>query len=164
MKIRTLVTVLTLLVACAVLLAQDEAKPAAEKAKDPVWLTSLDKAMDESEKTGKPILSNFTGSDWCGWCIRLKKEVFNTPEFKAWARGKVVLLEVDFPRNKPQSAETKKKNRALATKYDVQGFPTIVFTDAAGKELGRSGYMRGGPKVWTAHANKILAAPKKRRR
>ena len=160
MTIRTLVIVLTLLVACSVLFAQDEAKPAVEKAKDPVWLTSLTKAKAESKKTGKPILLNFTGSDWCGWCIRLKKEVFNTPEFKVWAREKVVLLELDFPRNKPQSAETKKENRALATKYDVKGFPTIVFTDAAGKELGRSGYMRGGPKAWTAYADKILAAAK----
>ena len=61
-------------------------------AQDGKWLDSFDEAIKESKKTGKPILANFTGSDWCGWCIRLDKEVFSKSEFKEWADKNVVLL------------------------------------------------------------------------
>lgn len=122
------------------------------------WLDKLDAAQKESKSTGKPILVDFTGSDWCIWCKRLKAEVFDTAEFKSWASNRVVLLEVDFPRA-PQPDQVKKANAALMKQYAVRGFPTIVFTDAAGKELGRSGYMRGGPGNWIAAADKMLPAP-----
>lgn len=121
------------------------------------WLTSWDEAVKQSKKTGKPILMDFTGSDWCGWCIKLKKEVFDTPEFAAWASKKVVLLEVDFPNQKPQSAQVKKQNEQLQAKYQIEGYPTILFVDASGKELGRYGYDSGGPKNWTSNADKMLS-------
>lgn len=121
------------------------------------WLTSWDEAVKESKKTGKPIMMDFTGSDWCGWCMKLKGEVFDTPEFQAWAKKKVVLLEVDFPQAKPQSAALKKQNEELQSKYQIEGYPTIVFVDASGKVLGQYGYDKGGPKVWTANAEKMLA-------
>jgi protein disulfide-isomerase len=120
------------------------------------WLTSWDEAVKESKKTGKPILMDFTGSDWCGWCIKLKKEVFDQPEFAAWAKKKVVLLEVDFPNNKPQSAAVKKQNEELQTRYQIDGYPTILFVDASGKVLGKYGYDEGGPAKWTANADKML--------
>ncbi|MCA9777431.1 MAG: thioredoxin family protein, partial [Candidatus Eremiobacteraeota bacterium] len=63
-----------------------------------VWLTDWEAAKAQAQRTNKPILINFTGSDWCGWCIRLKKEVFSQEEFKSWAGQKVVLFEADFPR------------------------------------------------------------------
>lgn len=124
------------------------------------WLTDIAKAKAEAAKAGKPILIDFTGSDWCGWCVKLKKEVFDTPEFTAWAKDKVVLLEVDFPQKKEQSAEVKKANRALAESYKIEGYPTIVIADAAGKELGRLGYQKGGPAAWTASADKVIPAKK----
>ncbi|RYG42475.1 thioredoxin family protein [bacterium] len=120
------------------------------------WLTNYDQALKLSKKTGKPILVDFTGSDWCGWCIRLDKEVFSTPEFKAWAKKKVILLSLDFPDAKPQSAALKKQNDSLARKYQVQGYPTILFLDAKGKKIGSYGYDEGGPKVWTKKAEKML--------
>ena len=120
------------------------------------WHTDWDKAQAESKKTGKPVLIDFTGSDWCGWCIKLKEEVFDTAAFKSWAKENVVLLEIDFPRNKDQSDAVKEKNTALARKYQVQGFPTILFTDAKGEELGRYGYDKGGPENWTKKAEKFL--------
>ena len=77
------------------------------------WLLNFDKAAEQSMKTGKPILANFTGSDWCGWCIRLKKEVFITPAFKKWAKENVILLELDYPRRTQQTEEIKKQNKEL---------------------------------------------------
>lgn len=128
---------------------------------DESWLTDYDQAVKKAKEVGKPILVDFTGSDWCGWCIKLKKEVFNTPEFAEWAKEKVVLLELDFPKKKSQSAEEKAKNAKLAKQYKIEGYPTILFLDASGeevRELGRSGYLKGGPKVWTENANQFLSA------
>ena len=76
-----------------------------EKAK---WYIDFEKAAQVSLQTGKPILADFTGSDWCGWCIKLK-EVFNTPKFKDWAEKNVVLLELDYPRRKQQDEKLKNK-------------------------------------------------------
>ncbi len=121
------------------------------------WFTDYDKAAMAARKSGKPILADFTGSDWCAWCIRLKKEVFSTPDFKKWAEKNVILLEVDFPRSNPQSRKIQKQNRALQTKYDVRGYPTVLFLDARGKKLARMGYMRGGGRAWIAAADRHLA-------
>ena len=123
---------------------------------DSGWYTDWDKASAESKKTGKPILIDFTGSDWCGWCIKLKKEVFDTPSFKKWANEKVVLLELDFPRSKPQPEAEKAKNKKLAQKYAIEGFPTIIFSNAKGDVLGRYGYDAGGPDVLTKKAEAFL--------
>lgn len=120
------------------------------------WLTSWDEAAKQSKKTGRPILADFTGSDWCSWCIKLKKEVFNTKEFKAWAKTNVILLELDFPNSKPQPAAIKKQNETLAKKYKIEGYPTILFLKADGTKIGQSGYEPGGPNAWIASAKKIL--------
>jgi thioredoxin-related protein len=125
-------------------------------AADPNWETGWTETSAAAKIAEKPILADFTGSDWCGWCVRLKKEVFDTPEFKAWADKRVVLLEVDFPNGKKLPDELAKENEALMNKYGIQGFPTIVFLDAEGKELGRLGYQKGGPKPWIAAADAIL--------
>jgi protein disulfide-isomerase len=116
------------------------------------WYTSWDEAAKESQRSGKPIMMDFTGSDWCGWCMKLKSEVFDTPYFQQWAADKVVLLEVDFPRNKPLPEAQAAKNEELAAKYQVEGFPTIVFTDHTGEQLGTAGYQEGGPELWTRNA------------
>lgn len=113
------------------------------------WLTSYEKALKASAKQNKPILADFTGSEWCGWCIKLKKEVFDTPEFKKWAAEKVILLELDYPQAKKQSAELKKQNAMLQKKYAIRGFPTILLLDSKGTKVGRGGYLKGGPVLWT---------------
>jgi len=120
------------------------------------WNTSLKQAITASKKTGKPILLNFTGSDWCEWCFKLKEEVFSKPTFKKWAHENVVLLEADFPRQSPQPTALKRQNEALAMHYNIRGFPTILFIDAEGNVLGRSGYMQGGADAWTSHAQQIV--------
>jgi thioredoxin-related protein len=127
----------------------DEAAPAtasttaatsatAPKPAGPKWFTSLSEAQAEARKSSKPILADFTGSDWCPWCIRLRSEVFNTKQFKDWAAKNVVLLELDFPRYKHQDAATKKANAELAAKYKIQGFPTVLFLTVDAKCWARA--------------------------
>jgi protein disulfide-isomerase len=113
------------------------------------WLTDLAKGQEQAKKENKLVLMDFTGSDWCGWCIKFKKDVLDTKEFKDYADKNLVLVEVDFPHNKAQSAELKKANEALGSKYGVDGYPTFVVLDAAGKEVGRQvGYSKGGPSAF----------------
>ena len=115
------------------------------------WLADFAKSRQEAEKGGKLILLDFTGSDWCGWCIKLKKEVFDKKEFIDYAKNNLVLVEVDFPTAKKKlSDEQRKANEELKNKYNAtRGFPTIVVTDSSGKEIWRQvGYMEGGPKEW----------------
>ena len=115
------------------------------------WLTDLPAAQAQAKKEKKLVLMDFTGSDWCGWCIKLNKEVFNTPEFAKYAKDNLVLVELDFPRNKPQTAALKKANEALQAKHGADGFPTIVVLNSDGKEVWKQvGYMPGGPTAWIA--------------
>jgi protein disulfide-isomerase len=126
------------------------------KADGASWGDHYDKAIERAKKEKKLILADFTGSDWCGWCIKLKKEVFDTPEFKQWAGKNVVLLELDYPRAKAQSDEIKAQNAKLQEKFSIEGYPTILFIDGEGNKVGQMGYMPGGPAAWTAEAQKIV--------
>ncbi|HRN98849.1 MAG TPA: thioredoxin family protein [Flavobacterium sp.] len=132
-------------------------------AQDQVWYDNLDKAMEVSNKTKKPMMLFFTGSDWCGWCIRLQKEVFKTPEFTSWAKDNVVLVELDFPRRKQLAPEIRTQNMQLQQTFGVQGYPTVWFAKGTKKDgkvnfeqLGRTGYVAGGPSAWLAGANQML--------
>jgi thioredoxin-related protein len=135
----------------------------AVEAQELVWQTDVNKAMEISKKTKKPLLLFFTGSDWCGWCIRLQKEVLKTSEFATWAKDNVVLVELDFPRRTPQQPEIQRQNAELQQVFAVQGYPTIWFVNANIKEgktnfekLGSTGYVAGGPTAWLQGANQIL--------
>ena len=128
------------------------------------WHTDMSKATDISIKENKPMFLFFTGSDWCGWCIRLQKEVFKTPEFIKWAKDNVVLVELDFPRKNNQTEEIKSQNAQLQQQLQVRGYPTVWFVSAAKTAeaivnltaLGSTGYVAGGPKVWIDGANQII--------
>lgn len=129
-----------------------------------VWHEDLGEAMEIANKTNKPLMMFFTGSDWCGWCIRLQKEVFFKEEFAKWANENVVLLELDYPRKKAQSPELKSQNGKLQRKFSVQGYPTVWFVnpekDSQGvvnfKQIGKTGYVRGGSEAWIANAKSLL--------
>ncbi|TDR20936.1 thioredoxin family protein [Flavobacterium cheniae] len=128
------------------------------------WHTDMSKATDISIKENKPMFLFFTGSDWCGWCIRLQKEVFKTPEFIKWAKDNVVLVELDFPRKNNQTDAVKLQNAQLQQQLQVNGYPTVWFVSATKtaeakinlNALGSSGYVAGGPKVWIDGANQII--------
>ena len=128
------------------------------------WHTDMSKAADISIKENKPMFLFFTGSDWCGWCIRLQKEVFKTPEFIKWAKENVVLVELDFPRKNEQTDAVKMQNAQLQQQLQVRGDPTVWFVSAAKTAeakviltaLGSTGYVAGGPKVWIDGANQII--------
>jgi len=126
-------------------------------AADLAWQTDLPKAQAAAKAQNKLVLLDFTGSDWCGWCIKLKKEVFSTPEFAAYAAKNLVLVEVDFPRKKTLPAEQKKANDALAAQYKIEGFPTIIVLGPDGKKVGELGYQPGGPKAFIAELEKLKA-------
>lgn len=135
----------------------------AVQAQELVWNNNLKNSIEISNKTKKPLLLFFTGSDWCGWCIRLQTEVFKTPEFKKWANDNVVLVELDFPRRTVLAPEITEQNNQLQQFFAVQGYPTVWFVNATlndGKinmdKLGNTGYLAGGPKVWLETANGIL--------
>lgn len=122
---------------------------AADKNPEASWLTDLPKAQEQAKADKKIILMDFTGSDWCGWCIKFKKEVLDTQEFKDYAAKNVVLVELDFPNKKEQSDDLKKANADLKKKYEITGFPTLIVLDQDGKEIGRQvGYAKGGPKAF----------------
>jgi protein disulfide-isomerase len=131
-----------------------------------VWHTDLNKAIELSTKEKKPLMLFFTGSDWCGWCKKLQKEVFTQSEFKTWAQENVVLVEVDFPSASvsTQSEELKSQNRMLQQQFAVRGYPTCWFVNVDklkdGKvnftQLGSQGYVAGGPVNWTTGAQNII--------
>lgn len=127
------------------------------------WETDVPKAVDLAIKEKKPLFLFFTGSDWCGWCKRLQNEVFSKPEFAAWAKQKVVLVELDFPRMKQVDPDIQKQNYEIAQMFGVQGYPTVWFVTASRNDaqilfgkLGSTGYVAGGPNAWIEGANKIL--------
>lgn len=119
------------------------------------WTEDYEAAKKQAEKEGKMVFIDFTGSDWCGWCIKLDKEILSKSEFKQYAKDKLVLLEVDFPREKNQSAQQKKENRALAKKYGIEGYPTLIVLDSKGEKIGELGYMKGGPKAMVDELRKL---------
>lgn len=128
------------------------------------WMTDFKAAQAKAKKEKKVVLADFTGSDWCGWCIKLKDEVFSKPEFLEWAEEHVVLLELDYPRNTKLSEELTKQNKELQEEYQISGFPTILFLDSKGKQVGRSGYVEGGPEAWIAAAEKELGIKSKKKK
>src|SRR3981081_475053 len=101
------------------------------------WQTDYAKALAMARSQIKRVLLDFTGSDWCGPCIQLRKRVFSRPDFSAYANKNLVLVEIDYPQRKKQSDELKKQNEKLSKQYgiDEKGFPTIMLLDPLGKVL-----------------------------
>jgi len=119
------------------------------------WGDDYEKAMVQAKAEKKNVLLDFTGSDWCGWCIRLNDEVFSKEEFKKYAKDNLVLVEVDFPQGKRLPKKVKEQNDKLQKDHGVRGFPTIVVLDPEGKKLGQLGYMEGGPKNFIAKLDEL---------
>ena len=129
---------------------------AASAQADPNWQTDYKKAQDEAKTNKKLLLVDFTGSDWCGYCIRLNREILSKPQFKDYANKNLVLVEIDFPRTKQQSATLREQNVRLAQEYRIEGFPTIVVLNGEGKKVWRyDGYFSDGAEAFIAELEKL---------
>jgi len=112
------------------------------------WQTDLVAAQKIAKEENQKIILVFSGSDWCAPCIKLEKEIWESTEFKAYAKDNFVLLRADFPRRKKNklSKEQQEKNNQLAEKYNTTGyFPFVVVLDSNGKVLGTTGYKKVTP-------------------
>jgi protein disulfide-isomerase len=128
------------------------------------WFSDVNLAIQKSNETGKPMFLFFTGSDWCGWCIRLQKEVFQTPYFTQWAKENVILVELDFPRQKQLPDQVRQQNQRMQQILPVQGYPTVHLARPIKQQdgsylfdrLGQTGYAAGGPESWCANASAMM--------
>lgn len=126
------------------------------------WLIDAKQAKEQAAKDGKPVLMDFTGSDWCPPCKQLKSKVFDSQAFKDYAAKNLVLLELDFPSDKKKvSKETKAQNDQLSKEYKITGYPTIIVLDKDGKEVGREvGYSGESPAEYIKKIEGFLAKTK----
>ena len=125
-------------------------------AQEPRWHTDYAKALAHAKAENKRVLLDFTGSDWCEWCIRMDKEVLRTKAFQDYASANLILLEVDFPNSGSQTPTLRTQNENLSSRYGVDGFPTFIVLDKDGKEIGRrSGYLEGGPQAFITMIEKL---------
>ncbi len=146
---KNILLVFGLVLSAFVLHAQDAT--AEYKATKEGWEVDLEKAYALSQETGKPIMANFTGSDWCIWCKRLDASVFSKEEFQKWASENVILLELDFPRRKKLPKKYKDQNYSLQQAFGIKGYPAVWLFNLTRNEelnkfnieaLGRSGYKK----------------------
>ena len=124
-----------------------------------VWLTDWNEAMKMAQYLDRPVVVDFTGSDWCIWCQKLEEEVFSKDEFIKYAKDNFILLKVDFPREIEQSDELKAFNQQKLKEYKVEGFPTIVIINDRGEEYARTGYRPGGAEKYLKHLEELLYSP-----
>lgn len=129
------------------------------------WEVDVIKAVDISIREKKPLFLFYTGSDWCAACKKLQNEVFSQPQFREWAKNNVILVELDFPRNKEPDPLLQPQNNQMKEIFGVSSYPTIIFASATRRhngvyytKLGAMGYMAGGPEVWLNSANQFLPA------
>ena len=104
----------------------------------PAWQLNFEQAKTEATQTHKCIMLNFSGSDWCGPCIKLRKNIFESAEFGQYAADHLVLVRADFPRLSKNQLDARQTahNEALAEKYNPQGkFPLTVLLDTDGHIL-----------------------------
>lgn len=120
------------------------------------WTTNYEQALSASKTSNKPVLLFFTGSDWCGWCKRLDQEALNTPEFAKAAGDKFIFVKIDFPFSNPLPADQTAHNKALQTRFDIRGFPTIVLLDSNEQQIGVTGYRPGGGAAYADHLLKMV--------
>jgi thioredoxin-related protein len=122
------------------------------------WTMDVDAAKALAQKKKLPILLNFSGSDWCGWCKLMERSVFSEKDWQDYAKANVVMVVIDFPKNKDiVPAKYVERNKKLKAKYEVSGFPTFVVLDDDGEtELGRLGAGRDmTPTIFIAQLKKL---------
>lgn len=126
---------------------QRQAK-AARQNNNATWTTNFVQAKALAEAQQKKLLISFTGSDWCGPCIRLDREVFSQQDFLGYAKNNYVLLKIDFPKKVKLPKDLETQNQMLADKYGVRRLPTILVLNSDGTFYKRGGYVSGGPRAF----------------
>lgn len=143
---RKSIIILTMMFLLVTTISCAQEKPVLEKDAQISWIEDYQLALNRAENENKTILINFTGSDWCKWCIKLVDEVFSHKEFVEYAEENLIMLKIDFPTTFNQlPIEEQKKRQELQQKYGVRGYPTILLTEANGTVIGKTGYQPGGP-------------------
>jgi thioredoxin-related protein len=128
-----------------------EPSSAAAQSSDVFWGTDLPQALNQARSDNKMVLLDFTGSDWCPWCIKFDHDVLSTDAFATYAKANLELVKLDFPRHTEQDAALKQANQELYQRFNVDGYPTYILLNPSGKELGRQvGYAEGGPTAFIA--------------
>jgi protein disulfide-isomerase len=121
------------------------------------WETDLDTALEKAKETGKTVLADFTGSDWCKWCVTLDKEVFSQDLFKTFAAENLILCAIDFPKDKSKLAEgQEEKNNGYRERYPVPGYPTVLLLEPTGDFFLKTGYRKGGAEPYVAFLKKVI--------
>ncbi len=127
------------------------------------WTDDFAAAKKQAAAEKKDLLVDFSGSDWCGWCIKLDKEVLSQPEFVTTASKEFVLVLVDSPRDKARLSETaKQQNPDLVKQYQIRGYPSVLLMDADGKVYAKTGYKPGGPTAYLKDLAETKAFGKKK--
>ena len=121
-----------------------------------LWKTDYEESLKTAKEENRFLLLDFTGSDWCGWCKKLDKEVFSKKAFKEFAAANLICVELDFPRGKKLSKDLRKQNGSLAKKFGVRGYPTVIVLDPAGKKLATTGYRKGGADKYVEYLQKLI--------
>ena len=131
-----------------------------------IWHTDINSAIQESISTDKPLMLFFTGSDWCGWCKKLKADVLDKTIFAKWAKNNVVAVELDYPRRKQLPQNIVEQNAQLKQMFPVRGYPTIFFCEPVIESnkitdwgvLGNCGYnpAGSGAQAWINHVEQFL--------
>ncbi|MFH0889137.1 MAG: thioredoxin family protein [Planctomycetota bacterium] len=124
-----------------------EEQPASKESK----MISLEDAKKTAKEKGLDILIDFSGSDWCGWCKRLDKEVFSTEAWKKESSGKYILIVLDFPRGEIISKKQKEYNNKIGREFGISGYPTVFVLDSDGRPYAKTGYQEGGPEKYLAN-------------
>lgn len=123
-----------------------------------IWKTDYDAALKQAAAENKYVLVDFSGSDWCGWCMKLEKEVFSRKEFIDYAQDNLICVLLDFPRRKDLPKAQKDANQALLDQYQVQGFPTVLILNPQGRVIKRTGYQPDGAAKYVEFIKGVIAA------
>lgn len=121
--------------------------------------STIEEALAAARAENRDVLVDFSGSDWCGWCIRLNEEVFDTPAWRDTGAKRFLLVELDFPRRRQLPDSQRLYNERIRDQFGVTGFPTVFVLDSAGRAYARTGYQEGGPAEYLAHLDAF--APRK---
>ena len=120
------------------------------------WLTDYSTARAKAEAEGKPLMINFTGSNWCSGCIRLDKEIFSKPVFINYANEHLILLKIDFPLGVQQEESLINQNNYLYDHYEIEGLPTVILMDPVVEIYRDYGYGKDSPHSYVLRLKSLL--------